>query len=127
MNIRKYTLSTVALGAAALGLYGLGAGPAMAAGNDDAPKPPPGPPVVCSLDASAGPFVAVNCMGGGAIQLNVVCPAQKSIDGTINAFRGRTTLLDNRCHKGPTFASLTMFDMSTHKPGETVLPYQRVA
>lgn len=127
MKIRKYALSTVAVGAAALGLYGLGVGPAAAAGGDDAPKPPPGPPVVCSLDSKAGPFVAVNCMGGGAIQLTVVCPAQKTMDGTINAFRGRTTLLDNRCAKGPTFASLTMFDMSTHKAGATVLPYQQVA
>ncbi|TYB49086.1 hypothetical protein [Actinomadura chibensis] len=123
MKIRKHTLALVGVSAAALALYG-GAGSAFAGTTgDEKPKPP----VTCSLKADAGPFVAASCMGEGAVQLNVVCPAEKTMDGTINMFMGRSTLLDNRCAKGPTFASLTMFDMSTHKPGETLVPLQEIA
>ncbi|MFI0374298.1 hypothetical protein ACH35V_41120 [Actinomadura sp. 1N219] len=123
MKLRKYALAAVGAGSAALALYGFGAGSAFAAGDPDHPKPP----VACALDSKVGPFVAANCMGEGAVQLMVACPADKSVDATINAFKGRSTLLDGRCKDGPTFASLTMFDMSTHQAGEVLVPMQRVA
>ncbi|RFS87164.1 hypothetical protein D0T12_02650 [Actinomadura spongiicola] len=122
MKARKFALSTLGVGAAALGLYGLGIGPAFA--DEDKPKPPP---VTCSLDSKAGPFVAATCMGAGTVQLTVLCPEGPYMDSTINAFKGRSTLLDNRCKDGPTFASLTLFDMSKRQAGETLVPMQRVA
>ncbi|MFI0486893.1 hypothetical protein [Actinomadura sp. 9N215] len=126
MKLRKYALATVGAGTAALAIYGFGIGPASAAlgPDDDKPKPPP---VACALDSKAGPFVAANCMGHGAVQLTVFCPEDHRMDSTINAFRGQSTLLDNRCEDGPTMAALTLFDMSTHKAGEVLVPMQRVA
>ncbi|RKS79096.1 hypothetical protein BZB76_0537 [Actinomadura pelletieri DSM 43383] len=122
MKARKFALSTLGVGAAALGLYGLGIGPALA--DEDKPKPPP---ITCSLDSKVGPFVAATCMGAGAVQLTVLCPEDHYTDSTINAFKGRSTLLDNRCEDGPTFAALTLFDMSKRQAGETLVPMQRVA
>ncbi|MGH3240926.1 MAG: hypothetical protein ACRDNL_11125 [Spirillospora sp.] len=126
MKLRKYALATVGAGSAALALYGLGIGPASAAlgPDDDKPKPPP---IACALDGKAGPFVVANCMGEGAVQLSVFCPAEHSMDTTMNAFKGRSTLLDGRCKHGPTFASLTLFDMSTYTAGEVLVPKQQVA
>ncbi|WP_067467353.1 hypothetical protein [Actinomadura macra] len=121
MKIRKQTLAVIGIGAAALAVYS--AGTASAGTGDDKPKPP----VTCSLKADAGPFVAASCMGEGAVQLTVLCPAEKRQDSSINMFMGRSTLLDDGCHKGPTLAALTMFDMDTHKPGEVLVPMQQIA
>ncbi|QXJ21170.1 hypothetical protein AGRA3207_001997 [Actinomadura graeca] len=121
MKIRKQALAAIGIGVAALAVYG--GGTASAGTGDDKPKPP----VTCTLKADAGPFVAAACMGEGAVQLTVFCPAEKHSDSTIDMFTGRSMLLDDQCAKGPTLAALTMFDMSTHKPGETLVPMQQIA
>ncbi|QXJ23825.1 hypothetical protein AGRA3207_005036 [Actinomadura graeca] len=122
MKIRKPALAVFGLGATALVLSG-GIGPASAGTGDDKPKLP----VTCSLKADAGPFAAARCLGEGAVQFTVFCPADEKRDMVVNMFAGRSMLLLNRCHKGPTLAALTMFDVDNNKPGEVLVPMQQIA
>ncbi|WP_067462126.1 hypothetical protein [Actinomadura macra] len=122
MKIRRPALAAIGIGAAALALSG-GIGSASAGTGDDIPKPP----ITCSLKADAGPFASARCMGEGAVQFTVFCPAEEKRDMVVNMFAGRSMLFLHRCHKGPTLAALTMFDMDTHKPGEVLVPMQRIA